>query len=125
MSTVANPSLGGVIPKTSLVETDLAGRLRLATDESVWVKVLLIGGTLPFLTLVLFVPLAAIFAEAFRKGVGVYVASFTDPHALSAIRLTLLVAAICVPLNVVFGLAAAWAIAKFRFPGKSILITLI
>lgn len=125
MSTVANPSLGGAVPKTSLVETDLAGRLRLATDESVWVKALLISGTLAFLTLVLFVPLAAIFAEAFRKGVGVYVASFTDPHAVSAIRLTLLVAAICVPLNVVFGLAAAWAIAKFRFPGKSILITLI
>jgi sulfate transport system permease protein len=85
----------------------------------------LIGGSLTFLTLVLFVPLAAIFAEAFRRGVGVYFASFTDPHALSAIRLTLVVAFICVPLNMVFGVAAAWAITKFQFPGKSILITLI
>jgi sulfate transport system permease protein len=125
MSSIANPSLGGVIPRTSLIETDLAGRLRLATDERTWVKVLLIGGSLAFLSLVLFVPLVAIFAEAFRKGVGVYVASFTDANAVSAIQLTLLVAFICVPLNMVFGLAAAWAIAKFQFPGKSILITLI
>jgi sulfate/thiosulfate transport system permease protein len=71
------------------------------------------------------VPLAAIFAEALRKGFAVYAASFTDRNALSAIRLTLLVSAICVPLNLVFGLAASWAIAKFRFPGKSFLITLI
>src|SRR3954447_7604235 len=102
MSTVASPSLGGVSPKTSLVETDLAGRLRHATDESTWVKTLLMGGSLAFLSLVLFVPLAAIFAEALRKGVGVYIASFTDPHALSAIRLTLLVAFVCVPLNMAF-----------------------
>ena len=125
MSTAANPSLGGFSPKTSLIETDLAGRLRNATDESILVKALLIGGSLAFLSLVLFVPLAAIFAEALRKGLGVYLASFTDPHALSAIRLTLIVALICVPLNLAFGLAAAWAIAKFQFPGKSILITLI
>jgi sulfate transport system permease protein len=125
MSTVTNPSLGGISPKTSLIETDLTGRLRRATDESTLVKTLLTGGSLAFLSLVLFVPLAAIFAEALRKGVGVYVASFTDPHALSAIRLTLLVAFVCVPLNMAFGLAAAWAIAKFQFPGKSILITLI
>src|SRR4029450_7672882 len=78
-----------------------------------------------FLTLVLFVPLVAIFAEALRKGLAVYAASFTDRNALSAIRLTLLVAAICVPLNLIFGLAASWAIAKFQFPGKSVLITLI
>src|SRR3954467_10435015 len=125
MSTAANRSLGGITPKVSLIETDLAGRLRLATDESTWVKSLLIGGSLPFLTLVLFVPLAAIVAEALRKGLWVYAASFTDPHALSAVRLTLLVAIVCVPLNLVFGLAAAWAIAKFQFPGKSMLITLI
>jgi len=125
MSTVASQSLGGIMPKTSLIETDLAGRLQHATDESFWVKSVLIGVSLAFLTLVLFVPLAAIFAEALRKGFGVYLASFTDPHALSAIRLTLIVAAICVPLNLMFGLAAAWAIAKFQFLGKSILITLI
>lgn len=118
-------SLPGATPKGSLIETNLAGRLRLATDERRWVKALLITSTLVFLTLVLFVPLAAIFAEAFRKGVAVYIASFTDAHALSAIRLTLLVAIICVPLNLAFGLAASWAIAKFQFPGKSMLITLI
>jgi sulfate/thiosulfate transport system permease protein len=125
VSTVASPSLGGIVPKTSLVETDLAGRLRLATDERTWVKALLVGSSLAFLSVVLFVPLVAIFAEAFRKGIGVYIASFTDPNAVSAIQLTLLVAFICVPLNMVFGLAAAWAISKFQFPGKSILITLI
>src|ERR1700709_1715150 len=68
MTAAANPSLGGFSPKTSIVETDLAGRLCLATDESTWVKSLLIGGSLAFLTLVLFVPLAAIFAQALRKG---------------------------------------------------------
>ncbi len=125
MSTAASPSLGGFSPKTSLIETDLAGRLRHATDEPTLVKALLIGASLTFLALVLFVPLAAIFAEALRKGFWVYAASFTDPHALSAIRLTLLVAFICVPLNLVFGLAAAWAISKFEFRGKSVLITLI
>lgn len=125
MSATANSALGGVTPKLSLVETNLAGRLQRATDEARWVKVLLVGTTLAFLTLVLFVPLVAIFAEALRKGLGVFLASFTSPAALSAIWLTLLTAAICVPLNVVFGLSAAWAITKFQFPGKSILITLI
>jgi sulfate transport system permease protein len=125
MSTVASQSLGGRTPKKSLVESDLAGRLRLATDEPWLVKSLLIGSSFVFLTLVLFVPLVAIFAEALRKGVGVFIASFTDPHAVSAIKMTLLVSAICVPLNLIFGLAAAWAISKFRFPGKSMLITLI
>ena len=125
MSTAVITSLANAELNVPTVETDLADRLRLATDESTWVKVLLIGGSSAFLTLVLFVPLAAIFAEAFRKGMAVYVASLTDPHALSALRLTLLVAFVCVPMNLVFGLAAAWAISKFQFPGKSILITLI
>lgn len=125
MNASATPALGGVTPKVSLLETNLAGRLLRATDESVWVKTLLIGTTIGFLTLVLFVPLVAIFAEALRKGLGVFFASFTSPAALSAIWLTLLTAAICVPLNVVFGVAAAWSITKFQFPGKSILITLI
>jgi sulfate transport system permease protein len=125
MSVAANPSLNGITPKTSLIETDLAGRLRLATDEPGLVKFALTFTSLMFLTAVLFVPLAAIFTEALRKGVALYFASFTDAHALAAIRLTLLTAAICVPLNLVFGLAAAWAITKFQFPGKSFLITLI
>ena len=72
-----------------------------------------------------FVPLAFVLVEGLRKGVGTYLAAITEPDALAAIRLTLLTAAIAVPLNVVFGVAAAWAIAKFDFRGKSLLITLI
>ena len=100
-------------------------RLRVATEDPAWLRWLLIGTTITFLSLFLFVPLASIFAEALRKGVGPYFASFTDPVALSAIRLTLLTSLISVPLNLLFGLAAAWSIAKFDFPGKSLLITLI
>ena len=77
---------------------------------------LLIGVALAFLALFLFVPLAFVFVEALRKGFGVYVAAIAEPDALAAIRLTLLAAAIAVPLNLVFGVAAAWAIAKFSFP---------
>ena len=96
-----------------------------ATTEPPVVRRLIIGLALVFLTLFLFVPLAAVFYEALRKGFGVYIAAITDPYALSAIRLTLLCTAIAVPLNLVFGVMAAWAIAKFQFPGKSVLITLI
>ena len=78
-----------------------------------------------FLALFLLLPLVAVFAEALRRGLGAYLAALAEPDALAAIRLTLLVAAIAVPLNLVFGLAAAWAIAKFEFRGKSLLITLI
>ena len=98
---------------------------RAATEESPWVRRLLVGSTLTFLTLVLFVPLAAIFAQALAKGWGAYVASFKDPNFWSALKLTLLAAGISVPANVIFGLAASWAIAKFNFRGKSLLITLI
>ena len=86
---------------------------------------LLIGATLLFLGLFLFVPLAAIFIEALRRGFGPYAQAVTEPEALSAIKLTLLVAGISVPLNVVFGIVAAWSITKFDFPGRSILITFI
>jgi sulfate transport system permease protein len=89
------------------------------------VRWLLIATALSFLTLFLFVPLAFVFYEALKKGVGVYLAAISDPDALDAIRLTLLTAAIAVPLNLVFGVAAAWAIAKFSFPGKNVLTTLI
>ena len=78
-----------------------------------------------FLSLFLFIPLAVIFTEALRKGLQVYLASLTDPYALSAIKLTLTVTLIAVPLNAVFGVAAAWAIAKHEFKGKSFLLTLI
>lgn len=96
-----------------------------ATTEPRFVRVALVTVALSFLTLFLFVPLAAVFYEALRKGIGVYLAAIADPYALAAIRLTLLSVAIAVPLNLVFGIAAAWAIAKFEFFGKSVLITLI
>ena len=95
------------------------------TSEPAWVRRLLIGIALSFLTIFLFVPLAFVFTQAFAKGIGVYFAAIVDDDALAAIRLTLLAAAIAVPLNLVFGIAAAWAIAKFRFPGKNVLTTLI
>ena len=85
----------------------------------------LIGLALLFVGLFLVVPLAAVFTEALRKGVGAYFAAFKDPDAQAAIRLTFLAAGIAVPLNLVFGLAASWAIAKFEFRGKALLIALI
>jgi sulfate transport system permease protein len=94
-------------------------------QESALVRWILIGLALGFLTLFLFVPLVAVFHEALKKGLAVYWRAIIDPDALSAIRLTLLTAAIAVPLNLVFGVAAAWAIAKFEFPGKNVLTTLI
>lgn len=96
-----------------------------ATSEAAWVRYSLIGVTLLFLSLFLFIPLAAVFAEAFSKGAQTYFAAITEPDALSAIKLTLIAAGIAVPLNLIFGVAAAWAIAKFEFKGKSFLITLI
>ncbi len=96
-----------------------------ATSEPTWVRWGLIGLTLAFLGLFLLVPLAAVFAEAFRKGWGVYLAAITEADALSAMKLTLIASVISVPLNLVFGVAAAWAITKFDFKGKSFLITLI
>ena len=98
---------------------------RRTLGEPGWMRALLIALTLGFLGLFLLVPLAAVFAEALRKGFGAYMASFDDPAALAAIRLTLTAAAIAVPANVIFGLAASWAIARFEFRGKSLLITLI
>jgi sulfate transport system permease protein len=96
-----------------------------ALGSPAWIRLLCITGSLLFLGVFLFVPLLAVFTEALRKGLGTYLASFRDPAALAAIRLTLTTAAIAVPLNLVFGVAAAWAIAKFSFPGKNLLITLI
>ncbi len=100
-------------------------RLSNATGEPAWLRRLLIGIALVFLSLFLFVPLAAVFVEALKKGADVYWAAITEPDALSAIRLTLIAAAIAVPLNLVFGIAAAWSIAKFEFRGKNLLLTLI
>jgi len=96
-----------------------------ATREPAWVKGVLIAVALLFFGLFLLLPLVTVFAEAFRKGWQVYFAALVEPDALSAIYLTLLVAAIAVPLNLVFGVTAAWAIAKFDFRGKQLLTTLI
>lgn len=96
-----------------------------ATVEPLWVRVLLIALALAFVSLFLFIPLVAVFTEALRKGWDVYLASIQEPDAVSAIKLTLIAAAIAVPLNLVFGVAAAWAIAKFEFRGKNVLLTLI
>ncbi|OAJ70939.1 sulfate ABC transporter permease subunit CysW [Methylobacillus sp. MM3] len=96
-----------------------------ATQEPAWVRWLLISIALGWLGLFLFIPLAAIFTEALRKGLEVYWASLVDPDALSAIKLTLIATVIAVPANLVFGIAAAWAIAKFEFRGKQLLLTLI
>ncbi len=97
----------------------------IATAEPKWVKKLVLAVSLAFFLLFLVMPLAAVFTEALRKGIGVYFQALTDPDALSAIKLTLLAAGIAVPLNLVFGVAAAWSITKFDFPGKQLLITFI
>jgi len=96
-----------------------------APEDPPWLRRTLIGVALGFLTVVLVVPLVIVFAEALRQGLRVYAASLIDPDALAALRLTLLAAAIAVPLNGVFGIAAAWAIAKFDFRGRQLLLTLI
>jgi sulfate/thiosulfate transport system permease protein len=96
-----------------------------ATTEALWIRVLLISIALTFLALFLVLPLVVVFKEAFTKGIGVYLAAVSEPAALHAIKLTLIAAAIAVPCNLIFGLAAAWSIAKFDFRGKQFVITLI
>jgi sulfate/thiosulfate transport system permease protein len=108
--------------RPSSAESRLVGT---ATSDPLWVRRVLIGLALVFITLFLFLPLAAVFVEALRKGLDVYWAAVTDPDAVSAIQLTLLATAISVPLNLIFGVAAAWAITKFDFYGKNLLLTLI
>lgn len=109
------------------LHSDLAGRYESnpATRESAWVKWTVIGVSLTFFALFILLPLFIVFYEALRKGWEAYVVALVEPDALSSIKLTLLAAAISVPLNLIFGIAAAWAIAKFEFRGKSFLITLI
>jgi sulfate transport system permease protein len=113
--------------------TSLAGRLspatrfegRLATRDSGLVKAAILATALTFFAVFILLPLILVFVEAFRKGSETYFSALADPDAISAVRLTLLAAAIAVPLNLVFGIAAAWAIARFDFRGKQFLITLI
>jgi sulfate transport system permease protein len=111
---------------STMAEPPPAGRIiPLPLAEPAWVRIVLIGAALLFLLLFLILPLATVFTEAMREGIRVYAAAIVEPEALAAIRLTLLTTAIVVPLNVIFGIAAAWSVTKFEFPGKSFLITLI
>lgn len=100
-------------------------RTQAGTTESPWVRYLLIGTAMAFMLLFLVLPLAAVFAEALRKGFGAYLQGLREPDAWSAIKLTLITALIAVPLNLVFGVAAAWCIAKYEFRGKAFLTTLV
>ena len=107
------------------MSTHIIRRAEAGTTEAAWVRYTLIGSSLVFLFLFLVLPLAAVFAEAFRKGFDAYWDALKEPDAWSAIRLTLITALIAVPLNLVFGIAAAWCIAKYEFKGKSVLTTLV
>jgi len=98
---------------------------RVVTTEAPWMRFMLIGIALSFILLFLVLPLAAVFTEALRKGAGAYLEGLREPDAWSAIKLTLVTAAIAVPLNLVFGVAAAWCIAKYEFRGKAFLTTLV
>ncbi|HLN24195.1 MAG TPA: sulfate ABC transporter permease subunit CysW [Patescibacteria group bacterium] len=109
---------------TAITTAAVPNRQR-ALSEPLWVKFGLIGLALAFLGLFLLLPLLSVFGEALAKGFDAYFRALADEDAQSAIRLTLIVAVIAVPLNVVFGVTAAWCVAKFEFPGKSILISLI
>jgi sulfate/thiosulfate transport system permease protein len=111
-------------PASAIQVIRRAGRRR-STGEPVWVRWVLIAVALGFLTLFLVVPLVAVFAQAFAKGAGFYFRALAEPNTLSAIKLTFLAAGVAVPMNCIFGVAAAWVIAKFDFPGKNILTTLI
>jgi sulfate transport system permease protein len=101
------------------------GRVDAGTTEPIWVRRTLIGLALGFVFLFLLLPLAAVFTEALRKGLPAALEALREPDAWSAIRLTLITAAVAVPLNLVFGVAAAWAVAKYEFRGKAFLTTLI
>ncbi|MEO8614469.1 MAG: sulfate ABC transporter permease subunit CysW, partial [Luteolibacter sp.] len=98
---------------------------RSVTTESAPVRILLIGSAVLVLSLFLLLPLAAVFVEAFRKGWEVFLASLHEEAALSAIKLTLMAAGISVPLNTLFGISAAWLVTKFKFRGRSLLVSLI
>ncbi len=111
------------VATTTRHAVDLAARDEIG--ESKLIRFLLIAIAISFLSAILLFPLVIVFSEGLRKGLNVFLASFSDAGTLSAVRLTLLVAAIAVPFNIVFGVAASWAVTKFNFFGKSLLLTLI
>src|SRR3954462_1985061 len=109
---------------TNVESLSHSGRVDTRTEP--WlIRIVIIAIAVTFLSLFVVLPLVVVFAQAFSRGVAAYFSALTDAEAMSAIRLTLAVAAISVSLNLVFGLIAAWAITKFEFPGKTILISLI
>src|SRR5215467_11816434 len=114
-TSITFPAAG--IPATS--------RATQATTERAWVRWTLIAVAVAFLGVFLFLPLAVVFSSALEKGFAAYLAALREPDAMAAIKLTLIAAGIAVPLNMFFGVAAAWAIGKFDFIGKSLLVTLI
>ena len=122
---VAAPQGGAVSLGAARRETNNVRSAQRGTTEAPWVRWTLTGIALVFMFLFLVLPLAAVFTEALRKGWDAYWEALKEPDAWAAIRLTLLTAAVAVPLNLVFGIAAAWAIAKYEFRGKSFLTTLI
>jgi sulfate transport system permease protein len=103
----------------------MTSRLRASTDDPAWARYGLIALAVAFVALMLVLPLVSVFAQALAKGIPGTLAALSDPDALAAIRLTLITAAIAVPLNTAFGVCAAWAIGKHDFPGKAILVSLI
>jgi sulfate transport system permease protein len=124
-SAMTRQEMAGMPALASAYTSASASAAPAATLEPFWLRALLIGVALTFLTLFLFVPLIEVFFEALKKGWDVYLTAISEPDAVAAIRLTLITAIIAVPANLVFGVAAAWTIAKFEFRGKNILLTLI
>src|SRR5207249_4766966 len=119
------PAAGGHQPPAVVGQPPRGAGVRRALTEPPVVRAALLAVAVVFLAAFLVLPLVAVFAQALEKGFAAYVAALREPDAWAAIRLTLLTAAVAVPLNLVFGLAASWAIAKFEFPGKGTLLTLI
>ncbi|WP_458460317.1 sulfate ABC transporter permease subunit CysW [Paenibacillus sp.] len=117
--------MAGSVPLSPVPPVKTGRGTNRATTEAPWVKWLLIGLASLVLIWMLILPLVIVLMEALKQGWGVYIAAITEPDAMSALKLTLLVAAITVPLNTIFGVAAAWVITKFQFKGKGLMITLI
>ncbi|OMF12556.1 sulfate ABC transporter permease subunit CysW [Paenibacillus sp. FSL R7-0313] len=117
--------MAGSVPLSPVPPVKTGRGTNRATTEAPWVKWLLIGLASLVLIWLLILPLVIVLMEALKQGWGVYIAALTEPDAMSALKLTLLVAAITVPLNTIFGVAAAWVITKFQFKGKGLMITLI
>ena len=124
MSATTAMAAGGTAAASRSAAAALGRRAR-TTDEPAWVRLALTGVALAFLGLFVLAPTAVVFAEALAKGAKAYAAALAEPEAWAAVRLTLLTAAIAVPLNTVFGLAAAWCITRFRWRGKTLLVSII